>query len=193
MAPPFTSRFRRARSMRVAAESLVESRRDQLSAAVQSLRIDARQRSRHQAPAPTRCTRTPAGISCSTSCAPARRLVHVVTIPEGYLARADRATAHVEALAARRFSRGGDHAIRRCSIGSTSRRRPSKGISFPTRTRSRTARRRAPRSMSWCALRADLEARMDGAARHDPSLAQRRDGARVDRREGSAGCRRSGR
>ena len=43
------------------------------------------------------------------------------------------------------------------------------------------------------ALRADLEAGVDRAARHDRDVAERRDGARLDRREGGEARRRSDR
>ena len=77
-------------------------------------------------------------------------LVHIVTIPEGF------SLAQIESSLETKLGAEHDSIVaagarhRRCSTRSTFRRRRSRGISFPTRTSSPTARHLAPLSRRWC-------------------------------------------
>ena len=110
------------------------------------------------------------------------------------LARADRAAARRRSSATPLDSV--DAAVARHGAAAPARRSDAdaRGISLPRHVhlpRWNDGARRGRRDGE--AIRADLETGVDGAARHAPSVAQRRDGAGVDRRDGSAACRRSDR
>ena len=118
----------------------------------------ARRRSRRRAVPPVRVARADAtapsrpgtyvlraaarrGTSVLDALTRGKGLVHTVTIPEGFALASIAPLLGKALVGAARLGAGRRDATPRCSAASTSRRRRSRATSFPTRTRSPTARR----------------------------------------------------
>ena len=159
-----------------------------VAAPLPSLRVDARRATAASRPAPTRCSSESGWGDVLDDAARRQGLERTSSrFPkDGRFSRSS-PRSRPKLGAAGRLGATPRRATPRCCTSSTFRRRRSRAISFPTRTSSRTARRRAPRCDAMVKRFEQVWkpawTRGSTAARN---VAQRRDGAGVDRREGSA-------